>query len=42
MDYLEKSYESGLRAIGPAHYGPGVYARNETQLEELDLKEKSY
>ena len=22
MDYLEKSYESGLRAIGPAHYGP--------------------
>ena len=26
MHYLEKSYESGLRAIGPAHYGPGVYA----------------
>ncbi|UJH67579.1 dipeptidase [Allomuricauda sp. SCSIO 65647] len=26
MEYLEKSYESGLRAIGPAHYGPGVYA----------------
>ncbi len=26
MQYLEKSYESGLRAIGPAHYGPGVYA----------------
>jgi membrane dipeptidase len=26
LDYLEKSYQSGLRAIGPAHYGPGVYA----------------
>ena len=26
IDYLEKSYMAGLRAIGPAHYGPGVYA----------------
>ncbi len=26
MSYLEKAYQSGLRAIGPAHYGPGVYA----------------
>lgn len=26
MSYLEKAYEKGLRAIGPAHYGPGVYA----------------
>jgi membrane dipeptidase len=26
MKYLEKAYENGLRAIGPAHYGPGVYA----------------
>jgi membrane dipeptidase len=26
LDYLEKAYESGLRAIGPAHYGPGRYA----------------
>lgn len=26
LSYLEKSYESGLRALGPAHYGPGVYA----------------
>jgi membrane dipeptidase len=23
---LERSYADGLRAIGPAHYGPGVYA----------------
>jgi membrane dipeptidase len=26
MEYLEQAYERGLRAIGPAHYGPGVYA----------------
>ncbi|MFX0556427.1 dipeptidase [Maribacter sp. CXY002] len=26
LKYLEKSYEQGLRAIGPAHYGPGTYA----------------
>ena len=26
MGYLEKAYQNGLRAIGPAHYGPGVYA----------------
>jgi membrane dipeptidase len=23
LRYLEKSFESGLRALGPAHYGPG-------------------
>ncbi|PZX52584.1 dipeptidase [Algoriphagus chordae] len=26
VDYLEKAYENGLRALGPAHYGPGRYA----------------
>ncbi len=26
VDYVEKAYEYGLRAIGPAHYGPGRYA----------------
>ncbi|WP_020529562.1 dipeptidase [Flexithrix dorotheae] len=26
MKHLEKSYSQGLRALGPAHYGPGVYA----------------
>ena len=25
--HLEKSYQQGLRAIGPAHYGPGRYAQ---------------
>lgn len=26
LDLLERSYEDGLRALGPAHYGPGRYA----------------
>jgi membrane dipeptidase len=26
MNHLEKAYNYGLRAIGPAHYGPGTYA----------------
>jgi membrane dipeptidase len=26
VGHLEKAYESGLRALGPAHYGPGRYA----------------
>jgi len=26
ISYLEKAYRNGLRACGPAHYGPGRYA----------------
>jgi membrane dipeptidase len=26
LGHLERSYTEGLRAVGPAHYGPGVYA----------------
>ena len=26
LEHLEIAYESGLRAVGPAHYGPGTYA----------------
>lgn len=26
LSHLERSYEQGLRAVGPAHYGPGTYA----------------
>jgi membrane dipeptidase len=26
MDHLHLLYEQGLRAVGPAHYGPGTYA----------------
>jgi membrane dipeptidase len=27
LQHLERAYEQGLRAVGPAHYGPGVYAQ---------------
>lgn len=27
MKHLERAYENGLRAVGPAHYGPGTYAQ---------------
>jgi membrane dipeptidase len=27
MNHLETAYADGLRAVGPAHYGPGVYAQ---------------
>lgn len=27
LGHLERQYASGLRAVGPAHYGPGVYAQ---------------
>lgn len=26
LEHLDRLYESGLRALGPAHYGPGTYA----------------
>lgn len=26
LNHLERAWQRGLRAIGPAHYGPGVYA----------------
>lgn len=26
MEHLSRAYQDGLRAIGPAHYGPGTYA----------------
>jgi membrane dipeptidase len=27
MKHLERAYAGGLRALGPAHYGPGTYAQ---------------
>jgi membrane dipeptidase len=27
LGHLERAYEYGLRALGPAHYGPGIYAQ---------------
>lgn len=40
MGYLEQSYESGLRAIGPAHYGPGVYAFGTDSVGGIGVKGK--
>jgi membrane dipeptidase len=27
LKHLERAYQQGLRALGPAHYGPGIYAQ---------------
>ncbi|MBS1915275.1 MAG: dipeptidase [Bacteroidetes bacterium] len=45
VDYLERAYRYGLRAIGPAHYGPGRYANGtdatgEMKQNGLDLLKK--
>lgn len=40
IDYLEKSYMLGLRAIGPAHYGPGVYAHGTDSNGSIGQKGK--
>ncbi len=38
--HLERAAESGLRAIGPAHYGPGVYSPGTGSEGGLTLKGK--
>jgi len=38
LSYLKKSYESGLRAIGPAHYGPGIYAHGTDSVGGIGQK----
>lgn len=40
LEYLEKSYEQGLRAIGPAHYGPGTYAHGTNSIGGIGHKGK--
>ena len=40
MKHLERSYESGLRALGPAHYGPGIYAHGTDASGPLPPKGK--
>jgi membrane dipeptidase len=35
LDYLERAYQDGLRAIGPAHYGPGRYANGTDSTGEM-------
>ena len=38
--YLEKAYSMGLRAIGPAHYGPGRYANGTDATGKLSAAGK--
>lgn len=35
LDYLERAWDSGLRALGPAHYGAGRYAMGHDQVGGL-------
>jgi membrane dipeptidase len=35
LSHLERAYQQGLRAVGPAHYGPGVYAMGTDASGEL-------
>ncbi|MEB2780862.1 membrane dipeptidase [Algoriphagus sp. C2-6-M1] len=41
VDYLEKAYESGLRALGPAHYGSGRYAHGTDASAPLNAQGKA-
>jgi membrane dipeptidase len=38
LKHLERAYEQGLRAVGPAHYGPGVYANGTDATGGLNAK----
>ena len=40
LDHLERSYEQGLRAIGPGHYGPGTYAHGTNSAGGIGTKGK--
>jgi membrane dipeptidase len=36
VDYVERAYRYGLRAVGPAHYGPGRYANGTDSSGKLN------
>jgi membrane dipeptidase len=38
MNHLELAYNNGLRAIGPAHYGPGTYAHGTDSTGGIGIK----
>ena len=38
IHHLEKAYDYGLRAIGPAHYGPGTYAQGTDSNGGISIK----
>lgn len=39
-NYLDQAWEQGLRAIGPAHYGPGTYAHGTDSIGGIGSKGK--
>ncbi len=41
IDYLQHAYDYGLRAIGPAHYGPGRYANGTDATGHLNTEGKT-
>lgn len=41
IDYLEVAYHNGLRALGPAHYGPGRYAHGTGAAGSLEPEGKA-
>jgi len=41
LEHLERSYKQGLRAIGPAHYGPGTYAHGTNSIGGIGTKGKA-
>lgn len=40
IDHLERAHSEGLRAIGPAHYGPGTYAYGTDSVGGIGTKGK--
>ena len=38
LKYLEKAFDYGLRAVGPAHYGPGTYAHGTDSEGGIGIK----
>lgn len=38
LGHLERAYAEGLRAVGPAHYGPGVYAHGTDACGDLGVR----
>lgn len=41
ISYVERAYNYGLRAIGPAHYGPGRYANGTDSSAKLNADGKA-
>ena len=38
LNHLERAFKYGLRAVGPAHFGPGTYAQGTTSRGGLGIK----